>query len=128
MDAGAGARDDGRTRPLPLLIGDPMDPLPVPQGAMIAAQALIDSTAAFDGEATGPMNRAVLERALSPIEEGVVDLDGVVVPTASDVAGASVICLTWLTGRLAESSGRSTEEILFSLREFVAEALRTDDA
>lgn len=105
-----------------------MDQLPIPHAAMIAAQALIDSSAAFDGEATGPMNRLTLERALRPIEEGVLDDDGlVVVPTASDVAGAAVICLTWLTGRLAESSGRASEEILFSLREFVTEALRSTD-
>ncbi|MWV57583.1 hypothetical protein [Rathayibacter sp. VKM Ac-2754] len=104
-----------------------MDQLPIPHAAMIAAQALIDSAAAFDGEATGPMNRLTLERALSPIEEGVLDDDGIVVPTASDVAGAAVICLTWLTGRLVESSGRSREEILFSLREFVTEALRSDE-
>ncbi|SMH29413.1 hypothetical protein SAMN06295885_0302 [Rathayibacter oskolensis] len=104
-----------------------MEQLPIPHAAMIAAQALIDSSASFDGEATAPVNLAVLERALRPIEEGVLDADGIVVPTASDVAGAAVICLTWLTGRLVESSGRSSEEILFSLREFVTEALRSDD-
>lgn len=104
-----------------------MEPLPVPRTAVIAAQALIDGTASFDGEASASVNRAVLEQALRPIEEGVVDDDGVLVPTASDVAGAAVICLSWLTGRLSESSGRTREEILFSLREFVAEALRGDD-
>ena len=117
----------GRTRHSRSRSETPMDPLPIPRAAMIAAQALIDSSASYDGEATGTVNRAVLERALSPIENGVLDEDGVVVPTSSDVAGAAVICLTWLTGRLVEASGRSSEEILFSLREFVTEALRTDE-
>lgn len=68
-----------------------MDPLPLPRAAMIAVQALIDGAASFDAESSGPVNRAVLEQALLPIERGVVDDDGVLVPTASDIAGPETL-------------------------------------
>ena len=53
MDASPAEEHHGRTRHSRSRSQTPMDPLPVPRAAMIAAQALIDSSASYDGEATG---------------------------------------------------------------------------
>lgn len=85
-----------------------------PAAALRAATALIDAISMFSPTASESENRRALDRALcggiSPCST---------MSSREDIASAAVICMQWLAYRVAEHAGRSREEVLWSLREFL---------
>lgn len=92
-----------------------MQQQPLSAGAILAATCLIDATSTFDPTAPLADNQRAAERALVAIHDH--GGDG---PDADDVASAAVICMQWLCFRATEQNGQQREELLWSLREFIA--------
>lgn len=96
--------------------------MPFPEQGRQAAHVLIDAVVAADVDAPEASNLAyqrlleVKAFTVNVVDDG-GDLD--VTVDMSDLLGATLITIGWLAEELAKCDGRSKEQILFQLREYV---------
>lgn len=109
-----------------------------PRGAR-AAHVLLDAVVSQSSTASDAENTRAMATALSDLIRGArrgangVDTAGddagsAHVPGTSDIVGASVVCLSWLTTQLAAATRQEPEAVIGAMREFMDAATVRQDA
>ncbi|SDZ57566.1 hypothetical protein [Herbiconiux ginsengi] len=90
----------------------------IPAGGARAAHVLLDAVVSQSTGQTVQANVDAMTIALSSLTIDSPDSPEIV-PTPGDIVGSAVVCISWLTTRLAASSGRDIEDVIVDLRAFL---------
>jgi hypothetical protein len=95
-----------------------------PEKGRLAAHVLIDGVVASKSEYEGAADLAYqrlneLDTIPVHVDGGDPEADLNIDIDLSNILGASLITISWLVEQLATETGRSRENILFALREYV---------